>query len=189
MKDITSLIYVTGNQLKFSGAETFFKEHAIELIQQKLDTYEIQGFDSTEITVSKALQAWDILKKPLFVNDTSWDIPALGGFPGPYMKYVNDWFSAQDFLNLMQDKPDRSIVMRDTIVYIDEHGSQIFTHDITGAILETAYKGSCLHPSDTVICLTDDGKSLAEIYSTEERFLLSGEEVVWEKFASWLKKD
>lgn len=52
--NMQSLNYVTGNPLKFSEAEKFFKTNNIELIQQKLNTYEIQDFDSVAIAVSKS---------------------------------------------------------------------------------------------------------------------------------------
>jgi len=181
------LHYITGNQLKFDTAIQFFAKYDISITHTKLDTYEIQSAESLPVALSKAQQAWEILHESLFINDTCWIIPALNGFPGPYIKYINDWFSATDFIHLMSGKTDRTVILRDTIVYMDNNGPQVFTNDISGIILDTVYPGQCAHPSDAVISLTPDKKSLAELYANSERFLLNGEDIVWKNFADYLR--
>ena len=181
-----TLHYITGNQSKFNNAQAFFTPKKITLTQTKLDTYEIQGSDAITIAEFKVRQAWEQLREPLFINDACWIIPALNGFPGPYMKYINSWFSPRDFINLMQDKADRTIILRDTIVYIDEQGSQVFTNDHKGIILKLIYHGEYKNPSDAVISLSKSGKSLAEEV-VNKSFFLEGEDIIWNKFISWLQ--
>jgi XTP/dITP diphosphohydrolase len=77
--------YITGNKFKFEIVKAFLGSYKVEIRQKELPIYEIQSNDTLEITVSKAKQAWEIIKEPLFVNDASWIVPALGGFPGAYM--------------------------------------------------------------------------------------------------------
>jgi len=181
-----TLHYITGNQSKFNNAQAFFTPRGITLVQKKLDIYEIQELDTIAIAKSKARQAWEQLKKPLFINDACWIIPALNGFPGPYMKYINTWFTPQDFINLMKDKTNRTIILRDTIIYIDERGSEIFTNDHIGTVLKSSYIGKYKNPSDAVISLSKSGKSLAEEIA-DRSFFLEGEDVVWNKFINWLQ--
>lgn len=183
---MNELRYVTGNQSKFDNAQNFFTPHGVKLIQAKLDTYEIQGADALLIAQSKAQQAWEQLHEPLFVNDACWIIPALNGFPGPYMKYVNQWFKPEDFINLMRGKSDRTIILRDTIVYADGNGAQTFTNDHKGEILDSAFPGEYRNPSDVVVSLSASGKSLVEELAAGS-FFLEGEDAVWENFLSWLK--
>jgi len=175
--------YITGNKFKFEIVKDFLEKHKVKIRQKELPIYEIQSNDPLEITISKAKQAWEIIKEPLFVNDASWLIPALGGFPGAYMKYMNEWLGPDDFLNLMKNKEDRSVILRDTIVYIDETGQNIFTGDHCGEVLEKPYEGNYKYPSDAVISLSKNKKSIAE-ENEIDNFFTDG---VWFEFADWLK--
>jgi len=175
--------YITENKNKFTRTKSFFEKYGIEINQKVLPIYEIQSKDEVEIATSKAWQAWEITKKPLFVNDGCWIIPSLKGFPGPYMKYINDWFEPDDFLNLMNDKKDRTIILRDTIVYIDEKGQKIFTSDYCGEILKKKYEGNYKHPLDAVVSLSKNKKSIAED-GENQKFSTEGS---WVNFAKWLK--
>lgn len=175
--------YITGNKFKFDIVKTFFDSLGIKVKQKELPIYEIQSHDAIEITTSKARQAWKIVKQPLFVNDASWIIPSLKGFPGAYMKYINEWFKPEDFLNLMKDKKDRSIILRDTIVYIDKTGQNVFTGDHYGKILKTLYVGDYEYPSDAIISLSKNNKSIAE-ENENNNFFTEG---VWIDFVNWLK--
>ena len=182
-----TLLYVTGNQSKFENAKNLMKSFGIEIEQDDLYIQEIQSDSAEEITTDKAQKAFEILKKPLFVNDASWIIPALNGFPGPYMKYINEWFVPQDFINLTSGRENRQVILRDTIVYADENFTKTFSHDIHGTILEEA-KGSGKHPSESIISLSPNGLSIAE-ENKKGSFFLESERKVWEEFANWLKKD
>lgn len=183
---IQKLHYITGNKNKFANAKSFFDNYSIELIQSSLSIYEIQSSDSLEVAQSKINQAWGQLQEPLFINDACWIIPALNGFPGPYMKYINNWFSPHDFINLMQGKADRTIILRDTIIYKDSKCSQIFTNNHRGEILTEIYNGESKAPSDVVISLSSNKKSIAE-ETANKAFFLKGEDKIWIDFANWLK--
>jgi inosine/xanthosine triphosphate pyrophosphatase family protein len=49
-----TLNYVTGNERKFSNAQSFFAFYDIEVKQLKLDIDEIQSEDALKITTAKA---------------------------------------------------------------------------------------------------------------------------------------
>lgn len=181
-----TLLFVTGNPKKFEDANYLMKSFEIHLEQVALDISEIQSDSAEEITHDKAKKAFEILKKPLFVNDSSWLIPALNGFPGPYMKYINQWFTSQDFINLMAGHDNREIILRDLIVYIDDATTKVFNNDAHGKILKEI-RGSYGRPSDSVISLSTSGLSLVE-EAEKGSFLLEPEKKLWEEFASWLRK-
>jgi non-canonical purine NTP pyrophosphatase (RdgB/HAM1 family) len=182
------LTYVTGNKNKFENAQKFFMPYGVELEQASLNIREIQAHDGLEVAKYKAQSAWNMLHEPLFVNDASWSIPSLNGFPGPYMKYVNEWFEPIDFIHLMQDKEDRTIILKDTIVFVDETGSTVFTNEHRGTILTNLTQGDYRHPSDSVISLSKSGASISEEILRGISFI-ENENKVWEDFASWLNKD
>ena len=182
---LSLLYYATGNSEKFANAKCFFEKHNIVIKQLNVEVDEIQNDNLKKIALNKASAVYEQVKKPLFVNDAGWLIPALNGFPGPYMKDINQWFRPQDFLLLLSDKKDRKVILRDTIVYIDEFGSQVFTNDCPGSILLEAY-GTEGRPSDNVISLTKSKKSIAEEVKNSN-FLLDDEEGAWLDFVKWLK--
>ena len=87
------LIFFTSYSRKIKEAKAACEPAGISIIPQKLDIEEIQNPDGKKVAMHKAKQAFNILKKPVVVTDTFWCIPALNGFPGPYMKDVDIWFS------------------------------------------------------------------------------------------------
>ncbi|HEX4799129.1 MAG TPA: non-canonical purine NTP pyrophosphatase [Candidatus Paceibacterota bacterium] len=181
------LIYVTGNKHKFENAQKFFVAYGIGIEQQSPPITEVQSHDAVEVAIQKAKDAWNELMRPLFVNDASWAIPALKGFPGPYMKYVNQWFEPIDFVHLMEGKKDRTIILKDVIVYIDETGPVSFVNEHRGTILKQVTHGTYRHPSDTVVSLSMSGKSILE-ESQEGVYFIEDEDKVWKNFANWISE-
>ncbi len=181
-----NVTYVTGNKNKYENAKKFFAEYNIEIEQAVLSVPEVQGSDSVDIAVRKAEEAWKQLDKPLFINDASWIIPSLKGFPGPYMKYINQWFEPIDFIHLMEGKDDRTIILKDVIVYIDDTGHTVFTNEHKGRVLNEVASGEYRHPSDVVISLSKNGASIGEEVA-KGTFFIEDENKVWEDFASWLE--
>lgn len=130
------IYYITGNKYKLEHAKKFSGGFGIELTGKKLDIPEIQSKSVEEVALRKARDAWDLVKKPLVVSDSGWEIPALGGFPGPYMKDVNEWFTSEDFLNLMCDKSDRSVYLNHVMVAVKDGAPKVFTQKYCGTIID-----------------------------------------------------
>lgn len=117
MDPVKSLIYVTSNELKFKVAQQSLQNSSILLEQKSLDTPEIQSTRVDEIAEWSAIWACQHLNLPVVVSDVGYFIEALNGFPGPFIKYVNDWFTADDYLNLMQGKSNRQATIQDCLAY------------------------------------------------------------------------
>lgn len=179
------LTYITGNKHKFETAQRFLKLQGIEITQEELGIDEIQSDSIEEVAQDKAKKAYDLLKKPLFVSDSGWYVAALKGFPGPYMKYMNQWFSPEDFVNLWSKYQDREVVLRQALIYIDEDQIKTFIYDSPGIILNEI-RGQTGIPSDRVISLSHTGLSIAE-EKEGKGFSITGEEKLWEEFVNWLK--
>lgn len=181
-----TLGYASKNKFKFQNALDFFEKQGVVLEQKFLQLDEIQSESGEEIALHKVRDAFTALGNPVFVNDASWHIPALGGFPGPYMKYIVEWLSENDILRLMQDKQDRTIILKDVIAYKDKDAEKVFVNEIRGQLLALPegaadYDGPFINK---LISLTD-GKSLAledsAVFNTNELPL-------WNQFADWLKQ-
>jgi XTP/dITP diphosphohydrolase len=176
--------YVTGNKNKLRFANLMLNKFGIEVEQNELEIHEIQGENYLEISTKKAEEAFAKLHEPLFITDTSWEIPALSGFPGPYMKSISKWFKAGDWLNLMKDKNDRTINAIDTIVYVDKNLKKVFTANLNCEFATEPVSGfedhSTIHR--LVKC---EGKYICEYTSKGEG--LPNESKAWEEFAGFLK--
>lgn len=76
---------VTGNPDKRKEAERIL---GCELATAVIDLPELQSLDIGLILEAKADEAWRRLGRPLVVEETSLEIAALGGFPGPLVKWM-----------------------------------------------------------------------------------------------------
>ena len=160
------IAFASSNPEKFAIAAHICKKAGVPIEQVLLDIDEIQGEDPTLIIKHKAAAAFAAYGKPVIVSDDSWDIPALGGFPGAYMKSVNHWFTADDFLRLMHDIQDRGAILHQYLAYVDEHETVIFSADISGTVLDKQQGHSDRAPWMSVVTMQgDDGKSIAEVFS------------------------
>ena len=90
MKNIT---YITGNQHKADYLANYLG-HPIDY--QKVDLDEIQSMDLMEIVRHKVRQAYNVIKKPVVVEDTSLEFKALGGLPGPFIKHFLQKMTEED---------------------------------------------------------------------------------------------
>ncbi len=177
------LIYVTSNKSKVEVANKSLNPLGIQLIQQKMELVEIQSNFIEEITKKKAEQAFSIIKKPLLVNDASWNFVALNGFPGAYMKYVNQWLLPKDFIAIMKRQKDKTVIYTECICYIDDYQTKCFEGEIKGIFLGRE-KGKGI-PSWTLVSLRKDKKSIAECW--KDGIEPAEEYPLWKNFAEWYK--
>ncbi|MDD4297803.1 MAG: non-canonical purine NTP pyrophosphatase [Ruminiclostridium sp.] len=117
MEEIDNIQYITSNDVKFKVAERVFQNTGIRLVQKSLTTPEIQSTKVEEVAEYSARWTSNQLKAPVVLTDAGFYISALKGFPGPFVKYINDWLSADDILSLMKDKDDRYAVFEDCLAY------------------------------------------------------------------------
>jgi XTP/dITP diphosphohydrolase len=177
------ILYITGNQHKVQTANDHLKPFGITVRGMEVDgIIEPQLEDITEISAAKAKQAFQKVRKPLIVSDSGWMITALNGFPGPYMASVNRWFTAQDFFNVMQDKENREIVLRECVTYADKDQLKTFVCDTTGTVLEEASGEGT--PLDQVVTFRKDKKSVAKCQN--EGILRIPQNELWNDVGRWL---
>lgn len=155
------IYYVTSNPHKLNKAKNQMSAFDIDIEGvSNISIDEIQSNGIEEISIDKAKKAFQILNKPLIVSDSGWSIPALNDFPGPYMAYIDKWFSSQDFLNLMKEKKDRNIFLQEYVTYINNETVKVFSHKIKGEFL-TKIEGEG-RSLDKVITFREDRLSVAK---------------------------
>lgn len=180
--NVCMLIFVTSNKEKIDSAKRNLNPLGIEFESQNLHIVEIQSNSMEEIVLDKAQKAYAQLQVPLFVSDHGWSITALKGFPGPYMRSMNDWLTPQDFLTLTAPYDNKEIFRQELLCYIDSHGETIFRADVKGRILPEP-KGEG-HPATTIVTLSKSGKSVAECIA--EGINAYDENPIWDEFAKFL---
>jgi XTP/dITP diphosphohydrolase len=184
-KEIT---FATGNAAKFRSASLICKQFDIKLHQATLEINEIQAEDATVIARDKAQKAYELVGSPTVVNDDSWIIPGLNGFPGPYMKSMNDWLTPEDFLRLTEPLTDRRVILAQYTVYQDKHGQQLFRRDIEGVLLPEI-RGEYPDSPNMSIISFDDGKTSAAELLAKQLPVIDDYRTTWHDLGEWLTKD
>jgi len=179
---MNSLIFVTGNEKKCREAQAGFQLHGVSLSFQKITLDEIQHHTPAEIAKRKAHDAFLQLQRPLIVNDTAWNIPALNGFPGAYMKDIADWFTPDDFIALLARHSDRRICVIETVVYKDDVIEQVFQKEFWGEVAQTP-RGSGLSIEQIA---EFGGKTFGE-YNDAGQLAFDPGEYIWNDVALWYK--
>lgn len=137
-----SVIFITGNEGKWRTANEILKNYDINLTHQKVETPEIQSIEVDDVAKFSAVYACKKLKTNVFVTDVGYYIEAMNGFPGPFIKYINCWLSSQNLLDLMVNKTNRNMIVKETVAYA-EPGKEpvIFSSKFTAQIASTAARG------------------------------------------------
>lgn len=186
---MTTLYFATTNQEKIQIAQTVCAGKNITIKPVALEIDEIQSEDSEVIVRDKALRAYKQLGMPVVVSDDTWDIKALKGFPGAYMKSINYWFSPQDFIRLMKGIDDRRITLHQYLAYTDGNITEVFKNDMDGKIIDEARGKNEKSPNMTVTVLdSDNGKTIAEVFEQGAEGVIERHKNrpdVWHGFVDW----
>ncbi|MEO8105221.1 MAG: non-canonical purine NTP pyrophosphatase [Candidatus Saccharibacteria bacterium] len=185
-----TISYITTNSYKFTLAESYFAKHRVKnvnLLQGGFETPEIQASTSQEVAVYSAEWARDKLGQSVICSDVSFKINALTGFPGPYIKYINQWLSPNDILNLLKNKTDRSASFIDTLAYAAPgEKTQIFTMETPGTIPSSEYLENTEWTIDAVFMPEGFDKTLVNM-SEKERDCV-WDDAAWTELVSYINK-
>lgn len=179
-----TILFATGNSRKIAEARKSFSQYGIGVVTVEVYTDEIQHHDSREITKAKALAAFAVTGEPVVVQDTSWNIPALGGFPGGYMKDVANWWRAEDWLRIMEGT-DRRVVCIEHVAYCDNDGVVHFSAEFPGTFVNES-RGSDGNSIEKTVMLYNN-KTLAEMHDAGDIASASEGLEHWQKFATWYR--
>ncbi|MBQ3718174.1 MAG: XTP/dITP diphosphatase [Methanomicrobium sp.] len=177
MKEIT---VVTGNENKAREVAAFF-EGICSVDHINMDLTEIQSDDIGQIAHFKAHEAYELLKKPVIVDDTGFFINAFKGFPGAYSAYVLDTIGISGILSLLAGLPDRNGTFVTAIAYADSEGIQVFEGEVKGKITKVP-RGSNGFGYDPIF--EYEGRTFAEI-GLKEKSMISHRARALTEFKKW----
>lgn len=177
--------FISGNPRKIENLHLFLKPYDATFESASLpDLLEIQSHDMFEVAKHKGVGAYDRLQKPVIINDGGWSIPALKGFPGPYMKDVNQWLSPEDIWNMMKDKEDKSIFLTDIYVGVDREGEvSVFSAEFPASFVPPAVDSKSL---DDIVIFNGATTVISKL-ANEERSVIWGKKKIWSEIGEWVK--
>ena len=177
-----TIYFITSNQRKFTSLQKLLQPLGINLQQLDYDFDEGRGLDIQTIAKSKLSQAKKVFpNKRLIVDDRGFFIPALKGFPGPFVKLLLDSFSYPGIIKLMQDETDRRAIFSFAVGYFDSEKDHIFAADEEGFIIDEP-RGDNLHGWTELLYIyghpSFPDRSLAELNDEEWQEYLNAIETV-----------
>lgn len=125
-------VFITGNQNK---ADYLAQMLGVRLDHHKVDLDEIQSTSLEEIVRHKVLQAYDLIGRPVLVEDVALGFTALGGLPGPFVKFFVDAPDGlENMCQMLDGFTDRSARAECVFGYYDGKRLELLRGGLDGTI-------------------------------------------------------
>ena len=191
-----TLIFATSNQGKATSLTRHLAEAGVtvNVVARPLELIEPQADTALEVAVSKARQAFAMVSQPVVVDDSAFHIAALGGFPGPYIKYMLSTLGVEGIMAFMKGQEDRSAYFESHLVFIDEYGTEHVFSDAPyrGAIaqhVDTYDHPDAWSPLWRIFIPEWTDKTISQLTDTErmEHSRETSDKAAYVKFADWYR--
>jgi non-canonical purine NTP pyrophosphatase (RdgB/HAM1 family) len=159
-----NVCFITGNPHKIREAEQILNT---KLRVENIDLDEIQEIDAFRVSEQKAMQAFELLKKPVVVWDQSLYIDCLNGFPGPLVKWFWKTVTLEKICEIAHKLQDKNISAITMLTYYDGKIMEHFVGEIKGKI-PSKPRGKKGFAWDPVFIPDGDDKTFAEMTSEEK---------------------
>lgn len=128
---MANVTFITGNQNK---ADYLSKYLGYPVDYIKLDLDEIQSIDLNEIVEHKVRQAYDLIQKPVIVEDVALEFSALGGLPGPFIKFFVEKVPSEVICSMISTGLTRKATAKCVFGYFDGEELKLFEGSMDGKI-------------------------------------------------------
>lgn len=126
------IVLVTGNKFKAKETEEILN---IKIQISNIELDEIQDLDLEKVALHKLNQAFKLIKKPVMIDDVSFEIDVWNGFPGPLIKWILKAGKGPGLiLKLLEGEKNRRATARLAIGFHDGKKSYIFFGQSKGTI-------------------------------------------------------
>ena len=181
MQQLSELFFASSNEHKFQEAERILVNLGMQINLYKTTLEEIQSNDLNDIAEKKAINAYDLIQKPVIIEDDGLFIDSLDGFPGPYSSYVYDTIGNKGIMKLLENSEIRAAKFVSIIAYCDNAcGVKLFESSIPGKISSVLEKGGWGY--DPIFIPDGESKTYANV-SDKDKF--SHRATSLRKFAKW----
>lgn len=155
-----NLIFVTGNVNKLREANLILDT---KLNTKDIDLIEIQSLDIEEVAKYKVKEAYNILNKPVIIEDTGLYIDNLNGFPGALIKFYYNKLGLEKMLEISATS---KAIAKSIIAYYDGINYATFLGEASGNISTNIEYGHFNHAWDPIFI--PDGTHLSYAQMTRE---------------------
>ncbi|CAG8454535.1 4314_t:CDS:2 [Ambispora leptoticha] len=114
-KELRRLVFVTGNKNKLAEVQAILGT-SVNLVDHKLDLSEIQG-NTREVASDKCQRAAKEINGSVITEDTALCFNALGGLPGPYIKWFLEKLGHDGLNRMLAGFDDKSAYALCTFAY------------------------------------------------------------------------
>ena len=181
MQQSSKLFFASSNENKFQEAERILSDLGVQINFYKTILEEIQSNDLNDIAEKKAINAYDLIQKPVIIEDDGLFINSLNGFPGPYSSYAYDTIGNKGIMNLLENSQTRDANFVSIIAYCDnDYGVKLFESSIPGKISSVIEKGGWGY--DPIFIPDGESKTYANV-SDKDKF--SHRSAALTKFSNW----
>lgn len=180
--------YLTTNELKFKIAQQFFNDLSdYELVRHSFSVSEIQDTSCENIARESALIAAKVLGEPCVAMDAGFFIEALNGFPGPFVKYVNEYLSEKQILNMLTDDDSRSAYFLDALaIGFPDGTSKVFSNKTVGNLAEADKYLPSDWPVNSLFIPTGYSIPLGSMSKQQQQEFWYGENRNWKELTNFL---
>ena len=180
-QQLSELFFASSNENKFQEAERILSDLGVQINFYKTILEEIQSNDLNDIAEKKAINAYDLIQKPVIIEDDGLFINSLNGFPGPYSSYAYDTIGNKGIMNLLEKSQVRDANFVSIIAYCDnDYGVKLFESSIPGKISSVIEKGGWGY--DPIFIPDGESKTYANV-SDKDKF--SHRAAALTKFSNW----
>jgi len=181
MQQLSELFFASSNEHKFQEAERILANLGMQINLFKTTLEEIQSNNLNDIAEKKAINAYDLIQKPVIIEDDGLFINSLNGFPGPYSSYVYDTIGNKGIMNLLENSEVRDAKFVSIIAYCDNDCDvKLFESSIPGKISSIIEKGGWGY--DPIFIPDGESKTYANV-SDKDKF--SHRSAALTKFSNW----
>ena len=180
-QQLSELFFASSNENKFQEAERILTNLGVKVNFSKTTLEEIQSSSLSEIAEQKAISAYELIQKPVIIEDDGLFIDSLNGFPGPYSSYVYDTIGNKGIMNLLENSEFRDAKFVSIIAYLGgSDGVKLFESSIPGKISSVIEKGGWGY--DPIFIPDGESKTYANVSDKDK---LSHRAASLTKFSSW----
>lgn len=162
------IYYVTGNKGKVDLINMIYKDMDVNIIQENMETPEIQSVDCKDVAKFSAEYAANLLGKPVLKNDSGLVIEELNGFPGAYAKCMEEMLGEDGFLKLMEGKTNRRCYWVEALAYCEPNHEPIVFESLSYGRIADTPRGSRGYPYDKIFIPDGDTRTFAEMTEDEQ---------------------
>ena len=170
-------VLVTSNENKWREAQRILGR---PLERVSLELPELQAATTREVALQKARAAFEILKRPVIVEDAGVELAAFGGFPGPFIKFWETLGGLESLCRAVDGPKNRAATAVCAHGLCSDGGSEVVEGRIDGTLAQQP-RGKGGFGWDAIFIPEGETRTSGEL-SAVEKDAISHRRRAWELF-------